>query len=424
MPKSNKERLQDNNLELQDIKAGIDNLPDYQDVQPIYDYRNYAVYNTKTSSVITFYKNYFVVSSGDYYILKKIDSNGDIITFPQNLGGNYSGGIAILHIDEVNNKLYYFHCYYYFTVYLKEYDLETNQITQLNQYNEQQFMQQEAPLSWGLQGKLATYNYMYSYGFNYNINNSTISKFNMSGYDKCFNEDIIIKHEGKTIKNLINNTTYTSSSVINFINKFSNKIILNNNLYYLSNTLVIGELIKQNIFNDYESDFISVNLFGDFYYVYKLSTNGSSGILYKFNEDTNTFIEQQQITNAVLQIRNLYYKNSLNQVIYVQGDEQTELIGYKIDDEKIYLHQDIGINSNKIAQGTICYDYSGHQINGTMPNNGVLNYTPSNIVQTIPEGYTSGGTVAAIDYSGQGALSPADTATAEAQIEDLFGEGE
>ena len=36
---------------------------------------------------------------------------------------------------------------------------------------------------------------------------------------------------------------------------------------------------------------------------------------------------------------------------------------------------------------------------GTMPNNGELNYTPSDIEQIIPEGYTSGGTIKAIDIT-------------------------
>lgn len=34
-----------------------------------------------------------------------------------------------------------------------------------------------------------------------------------------------------------------------------------------------------------------------------------------------------------------------------------------------------------------------------MPNNGQLNYKPSDIAQTIPSGYTSGGTVQATDIT-------------------------
>lgn len=41
----------------------------------------------------------------------------------------------------------------------------------------------------------------------------------------------------------------------------------------------------------------------------------------------------------------------------------------------------------------------GTEIVGTMQNNGELNYTPSDNVQTIPTGYTSGGTISAIDIT-------------------------
>ena len=67
---------------------------------------------------------------------------------------------------------------------------------------------------------------------------------------------------------------------------------------------------------------------------------------------------------------------------------------------------------------------NGTQLIGTMPNNGQLNYTPTSSVQTIPAGYTSGGTIEAVNYEEQGALSPEDTATVEEQISDLFGEEE
>ena len=36
---------------------------------------------------------------------------------------------------------------------------------------------------------------------------------------------------------------------------------------------------------------------------------------------------------------------------------------------------------------------------GSMPNNGELNYTPTSNAQTIPAGYTSGGTISAMDIT-------------------------
>lgn len=38
----------------------------------------------------------------------------------------------------------------------------------------------------------------------------------------------------------------------------------------------------------------------------------------------------------------------------------------------------------------------GNKLTGTMVNNGTLSYTPSTTSQTIPAGYTSGGTISAV----------------------------
>ena len=49
--------------------------------------------------------------------------------------------------------------------------------------------------------------------------------------------------------------------------------------------------------------------------------------------------------------------------------------------------------SSEILQDKIVYSSKG-KIVGTMPNNGELNYNSSTEEQTIPAGYTSGGTIA------------------------------
>ena len=53
---------------------------------------------------------------------------------------------------------------------------------------------------------------------------------------------------------------------------------------------------------------------------------------------------------------------------------------------------DSDILANKTAYA------NGKKITGTMIDNGELNYVPSTEAQTIPAGYTSGGTVQAISY--------------------------
>ena len=54
---------------------------------------------------------------------------------------------------------------------------------------------------------------------------------------------------------------------------------------------------------------------------------------------------------------------------------------------------DVGTTEDKVLSGYKYGNYNGIRT-GTMPNNGTLNYTPNTTQQTIPAGYTSGGTVA------------------------------
>lgn len=54
--------------------------------------------------------------------------------------------------------------------------------------------------------------------------------------------------------------------------------------------------------------------------------------------------------------------------------------------------------ASEVLESKIAY-VKGEKITGTMPNNGALNYNPSDEVQTIPAGYTSGGTITALDIT-------------------------
>lgn len=66
---------------------------------------------------------------------------------------------------------------------------------------------------------------------------------------------------------------------------------------------------------------------------------------------------------------------------------------------------DIGTTEDKVLAGYKYGNYSGIRT-GTMPNNGTLNYTPSEQEQSIPAGYTNGGTIEAMSYVNT--LSPSD----------------
>ena len=189
--------------------------------------------------------------------------------------------------------------------------------------------------------------------------------------------------------------------------------------------LTIGELVKENVIEDYSANNTMLfNIYPNYYMDYL------RGKLYYYNNVTNIF-EKVLNTSGVWKQEQYKYKCYLakycvNNSFFalIEANNSSNIIGYKYNGITMMLPNGLSVSSDKLLTGSYLYNKFNVGVAGTMPNNGVLNYTPTTSQQTIPTGYTSGGTIGAIDYSGQGALSPQDTATAEAQIEDLFGEGE
>lgn len=95
-------------------------------------------------------------------------------------------------------------------------------------------------------------------------------------------------------------------------------------------------------------------------------------------------------------------KTSIANAIIAKGQEITENTTFREYASKIAAiptggsTADATASQSDILTGYTAYIASG-KVEGTMPNNGPLNYTPSTSSQTIPAGYTSGGTIAAVD---------------------------
>ena len=91
-----------------------------------------------------------------------------------------------------------------------------------------------------------------------------------------------------------------------------------------------------------------------------------------------------------------------NNYLYLKQDNSVLKLGYNtsvnipikafMGNTFLYNVNDTTVNPNQVLTGKIFYNQAGKQI-GTMPNNGTLNYTPNTTQQTIPAGYTSGGSV-------------------------------
>lgn len=201
----------------------------------------------------------------------------------------------------------------------------------------------------------------------------------------------------KIIFNVDSITTKSTkySEDISGVNFYGNKVFLEDGVYELLDDLSIGE--KLNSF-DFTLDVFNqmVKPLNDkFYALYDSYRQSPSVHLYTFNEDTNTLELVETISNigqySMYQTYqpNIFTAKSI--YVFVPGDM---LIGYKIDGQNIYLNQNRSLSTDKILSGYTSYSQDGSPISGTMPNNGELNYNSSTEEQTIPAGYTSGGTIA------------------------------
>lgn len=72
------------------------------------------------------------------------------------------------------------------------------------------------------------------------------------------------------------------------------------------------------------------------------------------------------------------------------------VIGLSIDGNNYYITDNNPISSDKVLNGYQVYSKGYQPITGTMPDNGELTYIPTTSEQTIPAGYTSGGTISAV----------------------------
>ena len=63
---TNQERIEQNNLKLAQLKTKADNLPEYQDIEPIYTLGDYRIADTKLNigndnySSVSWIDNYFI----------------------------------------------------------------------------------------------------------------------------------------------------------------------------------------------------------------------------------------------------------------------------------------------------------------------------------------------------------------------------
>ena len=133
--------------------------------------------------------------------------------------------------------------------------------------------------------------------------------------------------------------------------------------------------------------------------VYEISSTFTATKLYSYNIQHSS---PSAINSGML---GYVLYNSASGVI-AQDTSEGDFYSMQISGEKYLLSltrndikygssQGITTVSSDVLEGKYLLDKNGNLVVGTIPNNGELNYEVSTSEQTIPEGYTSGGTIAA-----------------------------
>ena len=196
------------------------------------------------------------------------------------------------------------------------------------------------------------------------------------------------------ILKLVNNDTGTIKGNIENLSGtdyFGAKAFANGNVYELNEDLTLGNLLAENAY-DYSQGYIST--LDDVHY--KLGN-----YVYTFDEDTNTFtkIIENSVRKADVQVY-MYGKDGsdykLTPISFLETTNSSSVIGTNINGNFYSKPTTVSLDNSKLLNGTSIVAVNGVSYKGTMPNNGALNYTSSTEEQTIPAGYTSGGTIAGV----------------------------
>ena len=185
--------------------------------------------------------------------------------------------------------------------------------------------------------------------------------------------------------------------------------ILNKDYYIRDNNQIIsfatGETVgtfpitlswQQLIKSAGEDKFLLFDINAHLVSLYEYNVGDSEAILkesYTYNDNWNVKLNVGYMLITDIGTAINYYDRG-SHIISVMETSDTVVKSLTIRDKTYIDASDTTASAADILLGETAYNISGKVI-GTMPNNGELNYDVSTSEQTIPAGYTSGGTIAA-----------------------------
>jgi len=205
---------------------------------------------------------------------------------------------------------------------------------------------------------------VYSFTFTFNSNNTiTFVGLDTSAIKYYLNNGSYI------YKNILYNSngTQLTNCVLDDLNKYSTVVLIGNNIIY--GNKLNNELNKISVYNIVNSTITKFN-FAIYDMSYKIITSNYKLFVAPYDSSrVDIYTSGEVILKGLIRANIPFLRSSLT-----SANAEDLLYG------KTALSKD-------------------SEIIGTMSNNGSLNYIPSKNAQSIPKGYTSGGTIAAVNSS-------------------------
>lgn len=177
---------------------------------------------------------------------------------------------------------------------------------------------------------------------------------------------------------------YTVNGVIHTFDKESWPFGYNNLVLYLNGNLVWVHGNTINVFKFNKSTF---------------EITPSKAFLNDNNVNTNYYGENGVLNSSnmpMLSLHNIVYTDTLSHLYNITSFSETQtLTSVVISGQTFSNMSTVTTTADKLLEGSYMYNYTG-KVHGSMPNNGPINITPSTSQQSIPVGYTDGGTVGAV----------------------------
>ena len=215
---------------------------------------------------------------------------------------------------------------------------------------------------------------------------------------------IVLKVNDNNTLTLLNNSTSTYIPAI-----YSHYLIRGNKIYDISSGTLT--LVKTwSAYPNYTSSQAVIWTYGQ--YLFVASYTKLSFTCYKITDDLDLNILFNRQGAPYVSNSSVYYAGTLlvpasNSTLYFSPDLNTmykmtmrdmtsKVTSLMIQGELFANTNEVTATQANVLTGKQFFTKDGF-VAGTMPNNGTLNYEPSINEQTIPYGFTSGGTIGAVD---------------------------